>query len=1155
MNEGHVANGRNFRIAAMIVMAVLVVMAGVDAAAAPRLKALIIDGQMNKAHDWKATSPVLKKIIEDTGLFRVDRATSPARGEPMDSYRPDFGQYDVLIMNYDGDDWPIETQKAFVSYVRSGGGVVVYHSANNAFPHWKEYNEITGLGGWGGRDEKSGPMVRFRDGKIVFDNSPGRGGSHPPQHEFQIVVRNREHPIMAGLPERWMNGKDELYSKLRGPAKNLTVLATAYADPDKKGSGEHEPILFTVKYGKGRVFHTPLGHAPANMQCVGFIYTLQRGTEWAATGKVTQTRVPDDFPTADKASYRRPTTEPQAQWIELLKGKDFSAWREPTGEWQIVGSVFMDPNDEKRLASRPGWGVAVNGIKGKAPDLITKMEHGDIEAHIEFMVPKGSNSGIYFQSRYEIQVFDSWGVEKPKYSDCGGIYQRWRTEPGLEKEQRGYEGHPPRVNASRKPGEWQTFDVIFRAPRFDRSGKKTENAVFVKVVHNGTVIHENQEVTGPTRAPSYVDEVPTGPLKLQGDHGPVAYRNIRVRPLDTGSATALSGPYQEVLGYEFGQSRKPLTAIEEEIRATAPRQHARIEARLIETLESPEATTACKQFVCRMLRRIGTEKSVPALARLLGDKELAHMARFAMQRMPSSKVDRVLRDALAGLRGDLRIGVISSIGDRGDIEAVPQLATLAENKDVATARAAVSALGRIGGERAARALARAKEDRGIETLKADAYLLCADSMLDRGDTSAAARIYREMSRAGNPTMVRVAAYRGIVLAEKDKAVPTILALLRDRDVALQQAAGSFVAEVPSGTAATKTLAAELGTLGPNARIVLLSALTARGDKAAAPQVVAAAESGVPAVRVAALRALGTLGSASDVPLLAKSATADGEIGEAAVESLNRLGGRGVGRALVKAVGRGEPSVRVKVLDALAARGETAGVGAVLKAASDEDSTVRKAAYSALGALAGRNELPNMVAMLTATDSSSERRELERALTSAAGRVRETDAAAAPVIAGLDKAGAAAQTALLAVLGRIGGDDAFDAVRSRLGSGNTEVKKAAIRAMSEWPDAGPASDLLAVARGDSDSACRILAVRGYLRLIGLPSDRPVKKTVEMYEAAAEVAGRPEEKKLVLAGLSTIADLRALALVEKYIEDQSVEAEAKAAQKKIQRLLAK
>ncbi|MHC4808639.1 MAG: 3-keto-disaccharide hydrolase, partial [Planctomycetota bacterium] len=151
----------------------------------------------------------------------------------------------------------------------------------------------------------------------------------------------------------------------------------------------------------------------------------------------------------------------------------------------------------------------------------------DVRAHIEFMVPRGSNSGVYFMGRYEIQILDSWGKKQPTFSDCGGIYQRWDDK----RTPKGYEGRPPRVNASLPPGQWQTFDVIFRAPRFDKTGKKIANARFVKVIHNGILVHRNAEVTGPTRAGTYRDEKPRGPLMLQGDHGPVAYRNIWIVPL------------------------------------------------------------------------------------------------------------------------------------------------------------------------------------------------------------------------------------------------------------------------------------------------------------------------------------------------------------------------------------------------------------------------------------------------------------------------------------------------------------------------------------------------------------------------------------------------------------------------------------------------
>jgi hypothetical protein len=213
------------------------------------------------------------------------------------------------------------------------------------------------------------------------------------------------------------------------------------------------------------------------------------------------------------------------EWTELIGSNGLSLWQEDSGDWYVAGDVALN-SDGTRLIGEKGTGVLINGEDGQTVDLHSRKEFGDLEAVIEFMVPKGSNSGVYFQSRYEIQIFDSWGQENPTFSDCGGIYQRW-----IEEEERGYEGHPPRQNASRPPGEWQIFEVVFRAPRFNGEGVKTESARFVKVVHNGILIHENVEITGPTRAATFEDERPTGPMMIQGDHGPVAYRSIRIRNL------------------------------------------------------------------------------------------------------------------------------------------------------------------------------------------------------------------------------------------------------------------------------------------------------------------------------------------------------------------------------------------------------------------------------------------------------------------------------------------------------------------------------------------------------------------------------------------------------------------------------------------------
>jgi len=274
------------------------------APAANPVRVMLLDGQSGGPyHAWQLTTPVLKKELEETGLFQVDVVTAPPAGGDISSFKPQFANYAVVVSNYDAPDWPAGLKSSFEQYMKNGGGLVIVHAADNAFPDWQAFNEMIGIGGWRGRNEKSGPLWFLKDGKLVSDTSPGSAGAHGTRLPFQLTIRDSNHPITKGLPKAWMHAADELYATLRGPGQNMTVLATAFSDPANKGTGRDEPILMVLSYGKGRIFHTILGHDIAALSCVGFITTFQRGTEWAATGKMTQ-KVPSGFPTAETVSFR-----------------------------------------------------------------------------------------------------------------------------------------------------------------------------------------------------------------------------------------------------------------------------------------------------------------------------------------------------------------------------------------------------------------------------------------------------------------------------------------------------------------------------------------------------------------------------------------------------------------------------------------------------------------------------------------------------------------------------------------------------------------------------------------------------------------------------------------------------------------------------------
>jgi hypothetical protein len=274
-------------------------------AAAP-IRVMILDGESGGAyHNWRVTTQVLKRELDEVGMFQVDVVTAPPSGGDFNNFKPAWSKYNVIVFNYDAptERWPSELKASFETYMRDGGGMVSVHAADNAFPGWEAYNAMIGVGGWRGRDERSGPHWYYSHGALVSSDKAGKAGHHGLRLPYKMTSRDMNHPIMRGIPRVWMHQGDELYDSLRGPGKNMTVLATAYSDPANGGTGFDEPLLMVSRFGKGRIFHSAVGHDALALSSVDAVVTLQRGVEWAATGKVTQ-KLPKTFPNENTVCYR-----------------------------------------------------------------------------------------------------------------------------------------------------------------------------------------------------------------------------------------------------------------------------------------------------------------------------------------------------------------------------------------------------------------------------------------------------------------------------------------------------------------------------------------------------------------------------------------------------------------------------------------------------------------------------------------------------------------------------------------------------------------------------------------------------------------------------------------------------------------------------------
>jgi len=569
------------------------------------------------------------------------------------------------------------------------------------------------------------------------------------------------------------------------------------------------------------------------------------------------------------------------------------------------------------------------------------------------------------------------------------------------------------------------------------------------------------------------------------------------------------------------------------------------EQKLIAVLQS-NAGVNQKDAACKRLKHIATARSVPALAALLTDKDLAHAARYALESVPGPEAGEALCRALPKVSGRIRAGLVDSIGDRGDRKAVATVAGLLGDADPATADSAARALGRITGDEATRALKAvlAKAPKASQGL-CDALLLCADRFRADGKPKQAGSTYQSLYAPKFPRHIRTAAFRGMVLSAGAGGAELAAKALTGDDPAGRLAAMGLVHELP-GLAATKTFAALLPNAKPAIQVAILDGLAQRNDPAATAAVVSAAKAPTGAVRVAALNALGTLGDASCAPMLAEAAaSSDGAEQRTARQALLLLRRGKVAEAILAALPKAKPPVQAEMVRALGYRRDPQVVPALMAMAKDTDASVQAASIRAIALLADDRVAGELIALLVAADNSAVREALERAIVTVCGRAKQPKAAAAAILAAMKDASVPARCSLLRAAGQVGGPDALKALRAGLADQDASLRDAALRTMADAAGLEAANDLLGLARGGSTAVERVLALRGYWRLVGLAGAKPTAERLAMCQAGLALSKRPVEKKLGLSELSQVPHLDALKLAESLAKGLGVDAEAETA----------
>lgn len=567
------------------------------------------------------------------------------------------------------------------------------------------------------------------------------------------------------------------------------------------------------------------------------------------------------------------------------------------------------------------------------------------------------------------------------------------------------------------------------------------------------------------------------------------------------------------------------------------------EGKLIAVLRS-DASHKDKVDACRGLALIGTKQSIAPLAALLGDEQLSHMARYALEPIQDPGVDAAFRDALGTLKGKPLIGVIGSVGVRRDAEAIKLLAGILAKHEAGpdVASAAVRALGSIGNEAAAETLQTALAHAPKETQLpiAEGLFRCAELLAAEGKGDVAVDLYDQLLEAGGAHQVRAGALRGAILARGSDGVALLAKYLQSDDYIMFSAAAQTTLELP-GREVTGVLTSGLDKLPADNQILVLWTLGKRGDASALPAVFALAMDGSKAVRMEAIRVMSQFQDGDAVPELVKLMDdTDKDIAEVAQESLAAIPGRRADSAVVAMLNSDEAGDRLTALELMGRRRMTSNVPALLKAASDADAEVRPAALRKVGELGGPAEVPALLDLLMGLEDTRDLTAAERALITVCGKSGDARSYTDRLTGLLGRAGTAQQSALLRVLGAIGGTQALEAVRKAAGDSNTSVRDAAIRVLCGWSTADAAPDLLKLAQA-SGAAHKTTALRGYITLIR-DGSLSTEKKLAMCKQADALIERSDEKKLLLGALSTVPSVEALSMAMANLDDPATKNEA-------------